>query len=337
MANEKTWYSWSDYVVPDVTSTANIAKSLLWCFVQALLGNITGPNAGPAGAIPSGARWTTYYSSDGTTAGTANDGVDRWTSSFTASKIVRASSGAHSWFVLKSPAALGPYYLTVDYLSSADSSVILVLSKAAPTGGTTSLRPTATDETAFSASQFVSGSWTSTLPGKCHFTTDADGNFWWFPSRNGTSLVDLAWGVQKLTDLRITGDAFPVILVFDFVTSGALKEGTSSFYRTTAGTIKSRDVASAAATTCTVMSFMVGASSAAVDTAAAHYSDAKIDGFACLVYSTSSGAKAVKGRIPDLRTIPATLLPGYRYPASGDVESIVVGNTLVPLTAVPTL
>jgi hypothetical protein len=86
--------------------------------------------------------WTCQGSSDSSTA--ALDGVDRLTSN---GAIVAASSGAHSWIVLKQPAT--GLQVCIDWLTTHGNVyyISVVISVAAGfTGGTITARPTATDE-----------------------------------------------------------------------------------------------------------------------------------------------------------------------------------------------
>lgn len=87
--------------------------------------------------------WTVEYSCDSATAGTAGDEVDRWSAD---SDIVEGAA-AHSWIILKQTGILANFQICWD-LSNADivNSTIVVSPSAGFTGGTTSARPTATDE-----------------------------------------------------------------------------------------------------------------------------------------------------------------------------------------------
>ena len=92
--------------------------------------------------------WTVRYSCNKTTAGTAGDGVDRWT---TTASIVDTNSGTHSWMVLRQTGLGVNFELCIDCLSGSGPGAvhfgsIVVSFGAGFTGGTTSLRPTATDE-----------------------------------------------------------------------------------------------------------------------------------------------------------------------------------------------
>lgn len=87
---------------------------------------------------------TVRYSCNGTTAGTAGDGVNRWS---TDSSLVWAGSGAHSWMVLRFSGITSTFEVCFDLLNSNTYVMTIVMSQSAAfTGGTTSARPTATDE-----------------------------------------------------------------------------------------------------------------------------------------------------------------------------------------------
>jgi hypothetical protein len=344
VANEKTWYSWVDYALPDTTNVLTTSKSILWCLKAALKGEIAGATLGPAGAVPGGAYWTVYYSCDGAVAGTANDGVDRWGASYDGTKLVRHASAAHSWMVLKSPTTLSgsgsSWYLIIDWMTTLDYQANFILCKTAPTGGTTSARPTATDEIYAGSLSFAdSNVWAA---GRCHYTVDGAGNFWFFASKNTGAIIQVAHGVQTLKNLRNPSDGYPVVLTIDFVSTGALKEGTSQFYKGSTGTSSLRGKTQQAAgtsnwTQLSVISFDAASNnSSAIDINAAHYSDGLYDAFPLIVHAVNVN-KGLKGQFYDMLTISPNVAQGSRQPATGDVEKVVCGNTLVPLTAVPTL
>src|SRR5574340_597122 len=98
MTLSRTWYTRAEVEFPDYSSGILQCKSGLWAIKALLMQQIAGGTVGASGAPPAGAAWTCYYSCDGTTAGTANDGVDRWGSPFDGSKLVYNTPGsAHSW------------------------------------------------------------------------------------------------------------------------------------------------------------------------------------------------------------------------------------------------
>lgn len=346
MANEKTWYSWVDASVADVATALSLAKSILWAIKAALKGEITGPTAGPAGAVPSGARWVCVGSSDSATA--AMDGTDRWTSSYDASKLVRNAAGVHSWIVLRSPNGIGaggPYYLTIDWNGSQDYQASFALSKTLPTGGTTSARPTSTDEAFFSsATQFSdNNTWTAAGGGRIHFTTDANGNFWICFSKNSGGFIPSVIAVQEVKNLRIPGDTWPMCLVVDWGTSSssALVDGASNFYKGNVPTIRTRaynptgPVLTSSTAAC--LGYQLGSATLVSTQAGAFFADAKYEAMPLVLCTTTAGVVGLKGEFYDARNVAGNLATGSRYPSTGDVERTVVGSTLIPLTAVPTL
>jgi len=104
------------------------------------------------------APWSVLYSCDGTTAGTAGDLVDRWSA---IAKLVWANAGvAHSWIILKQTGIASNFQLCIDLSNSTSSNATVVFSpNAGFTGGTTTARPTATDEVVIlSNTTWLSGS-----------------------------------------------------------------------------------------------------------------------------------------------------------------------------------
>jgi hypothetical protein len=339
MPNAKAWRSWVDYVVDTSTSTSHL-KHILWMIKAALKREIAGPSLGVGGAIPVGYGWTCLGSSDGATG--ALDASDRWTGTFDPTKLVRvAVSGSHSWIALQSPAGLGPFYLVIDYIGSADQNAAFYLSKNAPTGGSVSARPTATDEVSLTAHQFAdSTSWNAT-GGRAHFTMNEDGGFYFLTSRNSNGWRS-AFSVTKLTNLRVTGDTWAAALHAEADTSQApFNDGTTKFFNPAAGTpyIRSRNYDGSVVTQLGCVKFVaVGGNAVHADMNAPFAQDLKYEMFPAVAYGSTSGAKGLKGHFEDvLYGVPASVTQGARYPAAGDIERIVVGSCLVPLTAAPTL
>ena len=86
--------------------------------------------------------WTVVGSSDGTTA--ALDGVDRWTTTFDASKLVRAATGtAHSWIVLQNSTSGIQMCIDLNGTNSGQCAIIYTRSAFPFSGGNTTTRPTA--------------------------------------------------------------------------------------------------------------------------------------------------------------------------------------------------
>lgn len=91
--------------------------------------------------------WAVRYSCDSVTAGSAGDAVNRWAAD---SNIVwAAAASAHSWMVLRQTGIASNYEVLIscENASANGSSLTMYVSPSAGfTGGTTTARPTATDE-----------------------------------------------------------------------------------------------------------------------------------------------------------------------------------------------
>lgn len=91
--------------------------------------------------------WTTRYSCDSAVAGAAGDGVDRWDSD--TDLVWNAAGSAHSWYVLQQANVTATFQvlISLEGASAAGSLLTCYFSPSAGfTGGTTTARPTATDE-----------------------------------------------------------------------------------------------------------------------------------------------------------------------------------------------
>lgn len=98
-------------------------------------------------ALLASGKWTVHYSCNSTVAGTAGDGVNRWS---TPSNLVGANPGtAHSWMVLKNTNMPGGnYQIRIEIPNSIGSGALTVARSinAGFTGGSTTTAPTATDQ-----------------------------------------------------------------------------------------------------------------------------------------------------------------------------------------------
>lgn len=100
--------------------------------------------------------WAVRYSCDSVTAGTAGDLTDRWTAD---ANLVYAAA-AHSWIVLRQTGIATNFEVCIDLGAASANGNTLTLAvswSAGFTGGTTTARPTATDETVMISAT----SWTS--------------------------------------------------------------------------------------------------------------------------------------------------------------------------------
>lgn len=237
MGLSRLYYCENDSLADDVTNAIGILKSFFYALVAFPLQLKTGTR-GTSGAPPIGAKWSMYYSCDGVTAGAANDGVDRVTNAgaYDASKEIRAAEGnAHSWAVLKSSESIcaalpsTPFYLNITLGTGADSQITIYLSKAAPTGGSTTATPTAVDQVVLSQLSISD----VTVGGAIHrfkYVTDAVGNFRLAMYRASTGLVHTVVGVSEFVAPGLqSSDVFPMCLYGDSQASGRGALNASEF------------------------------------------------------------------------------------------------------------
>lgn len=88
--------------------------------------------------------WAMRYSCGGGVAGTAGDGVDRITS--TTSITYNNAGSSHSWFVLRQTGIATNFEMCMEFVATANAPTIIVSPSVGFAGGTTTSRPTATDE-----------------------------------------------------------------------------------------------------------------------------------------------------------------------------------------------
>jgi len=195
-----------DVSCPTTASIVGINQSYAFLLKQALI------NAEAGGTMSSSARVagtirTVRNSCDGVTAGAINDGVDRWTTTFDAAKLVGAADGiAHSWIVLED--ATHQFCISLRS-SSTGIARIAVTPKTTPfSAGTLTSDPTSSAEWCIGSSHGsgVGGTWTwvvdATLGGvnRVNFVSGADGQWYYFASRGGTGVATMFCAHVKAVD-----------------------------------------------------------------------------------------------------------------------------------------
>lgn len=345
MTLSRTWYSDGNVAISD---TAAVGKSSMWalkCFMK-----------GTLGTVDARGLWTVEGSSDGATAGM--DATDRWTDTYTPAKLVWAAIGtARSWIVLKSPAAMGPYYLLIDCTGNTDGSTAWIMmwaSKAAFTGGSITARPTSTKEWAVHPPATVSPLrlqiWDGVVNGhNLHYTADANGNFWYADSKNGTGIFHFCLGFQVLSETRSLDTQKGFTLgCFNTAGRGAFDLGSGVWTTSgqAAGHIGGRtstDSASSVAAQDINLSFVNMISSWANQTVA-NSIDGTFDVWPVYVGSNNAAVmgSGSRGRLPDTALVGGSAvgngaIPGSSAPSSGAQEQMVVGNILLPFSVPPNL
>lgn len=167
---DKTWeYSVNNLVVADNTRGSTNAhadkRNLLFGIKEAMIdGGLTVP-------------WTVRGSSDSSTAGM--DTTDRWVD---IDDMVWSTSdvGARSWIVLRQTGISTTFELLIDLRQGSSNDdggeIRMWVAQAGFTGGSTTARPTATDERQLrNLELWGAGSQGSTIPYKWHFQISSDG------------------------------------------------------------------------------------------------------------------------------------------------------------------
>lgn len=146
-------------------------------------------------------------------------------STFDATKVVNATAGSnHSWFVLYSPTNFGttgqgPIWLVVDMSTATSGNVGDVqISKTAPTGGTGTAAPSATDKVGLQTTNFQFARSTSATTLHMHgiLTTDGIVRIWW--SVDGDGYITSTFRMEALTGADAT-DQWPFAFIFFNITS----------------------------------------------------------------------------------------------------------------------
>lgn len=316
---EKTWQTDPNRVPAAQTTLIQQGSYFLW-YMKAIL-----KNAGLSQPASAGA-WTVYQSSDATAVGTAGDGIDRWTDTYTIGLIVRAAAGtAHSWIVLTKTIGGIAWYLTIDYAGSADFACTFTLSRIAPSGGTTLNRPTSATELNFSPGQFLQS---PIAASKIHSNLATDGSFIFLTSLDGSGKFISILTLLPLSNIR-AGDAWPVYFGYEFNVSGVL---TASTWASTGTTVaKMRDFLNGSAVTPSVCEPCVSGSTTIMgDMGTTDIADGKVDDFPAWIYVSTVSFKGIRGRLPDVTLAPKSEAMGTVEPSVAPYSSIVIGNFWIP-------
>jgi hypothetical protein len=333
MAHEKTWQFAMNQAFGDVSAAKNQCDWYVWFTKQALKGSIPlTDQSGASIASPTG-LWTLYACCDGVTVNTS--GTDLLApSAFDNTKFVHAAAGtAHSWVVLYS-SLLGAYF-TIDLSSATVTSWVVVLSKTAPTGGTTTARPTSATDIVLSlpAQTFMSA--TFGLGRNAHFALATDGSFFSFASQNGTGLVSTVAGVHKVVDCPIA-DSFPVVAISEFNSNGIWRSTTrfpnGMMYSEYDGTIRNTYNSGSDG----FIQPRIGNSASSLLSAPIPDRLSQVPRYAAWVASTTAGV--YKGRCQDWFMAPTpaddtTLLPA----APAAATDWQIGQCIIPANVSPSL
>lgn len=338
MSTSKQWYTSANLAIADSTTASRCAHSSIWGFAAMLLGNQSGTN-GPEGARPSSCYWTLEGSSNSTTAGI--DTTDRlnFAGSFTDSNWVRATAGtAHTWFVIKSPNTVldGPWYFCFDYIGpSNDQTCSIIFSKNVFSGGSTTARPTSTNESVMTSFQFCS---TTQAAGKIHLNIDANGNFRWLRSRNATGYFDTYISVESLVEYHTT-DPARAFCTLHFVDTarGVMNVSPSAGFSMLGMSLNGTSALTSS--NVNIADIWFYPTSAALSTYnTTNTIDATVDALpCCYVYENTTGRKGMRGRFPDMWESGNQVATGSVFPSVGNIERVLLGSKMIAMSVAPSL
>lgn len=268
-------------------------------------------------------KWSVYYSCDGTTAGTAGDNVDRWGSSFNAAKIVQATAGsAHSWMVLYKTIGSYTWYIILDCDRASTPFIDFVFCKTAPTGGSTTARPTSTDEFGHTNLQMSM----NTAGQYAHGLLTTDGScFVIMPSVQGTGLK-YPWMVQAHAEAK-TEDLYPLVSWLG-TTNGFRRYELQ--YNGSCWAARKFD----GSTTLTIgAGAPCGLTTWLMEYIVADGLSGKFPDFPMYLFGAVAGSYTKKGRLYDIRWAPLNLTDGFIEPSPATGVSSKYGCVWLPFSS----
>lgn len=269
--------------------------------------------------------WTVRYSCNSVTAGTAGDGVDRIT---TTANIVNAAAGvAHSWIVLRQTGMGLNYELCFDFSTANAYIWSTVISYGAGfTGGSTTARPTATDEVVLA----LSGAWKSNASNsnRVHvlqasdgsnthvFVTDSNGSFSWLP--------------LMVPSNTVTGWSTPTLAAM-FGGSGAAGNSlASSVWAPAAGVFTMRAASTTGIASLACEGNAGGVLPALVPGSVPNDLDSAWPMLPLSTFGITTGMRGRNGTIVDLWAGSANVPTGDTYPNNTTYQFCQFGSVIVP-------
>jgi len=317
---DRTWQEDRDCVAYDYSSLVNVGKSFLYYVFSVLTGR--------RGFTGSGV-YTLDQCCDSTQVKT--DGTNLFGETYDGSKWVGANPNTiHSWFVLHQ----GDYYLTIDYVGGTGGYgyfATFYWSKVRPSGGTTALRPTASDETDANGNYF---SIDNTLSAhRFHAVLSDAGDFWILDGRQTLGYLQTYFAA-----IHIIPDAANIrTMTWDLLSAaGNNNSGLTTNSYTGAGWKCRRHDNAVVGSWHLVYAQAQGV---ALDYIAAggDYFSELAPRMPILVFSQDSGFYGFMGRVPDIEWGPHLMQPRGREAGGPPYAAVLLGPVYLPFTQIPTL
>lgn len=193
----KTWQFVPNYAIAATGTAINTNRTILLAIKNFLTTDATEWVDNANVATTAANLWAVRYSCDSVAAGAAGDGVDRWDS--IADLVFANAASAHSWIVLRQTAigSTAEMLISCESVGSTGNILTVVISpSAAFTGGTTTARPTATDEIAVLNAATWGGVVVTDANVKLHVMKSTDGECWRVIVCNGGQ-ANTTWIIDK--------------------------------------------------------------------------------------------------------------------------------------------
>jgi hypothetical protein len=342
MATELTWTSDVNRTVASAATAAAQNQWEMWYLLASLVGN-TG-----LGFASNAGNWSvvrTCGSTDGTSGNLTADTTDRLhltgSGAFTANDWVfganTTSGTGRSWALLQSPSSLGSYYLIADFGNATGGKCDLIIGKTLSTNGTTTARPTLTDEWVYSGAQVSNNSIAATH--RCSLMLSTRGDFWFYETFTANATMYAAFGVTKLQNAH-AADTYQTVSFFvgAGVNSGSGLQsaiaGTTSLCGTTNATLKGRNYSGTGlpALVCITPAYSNAGTASNILTAttatAQNASDATYSGFPVWVMDTTN--TDLKGRVADFLFASGGAAQASTFPGAAPFDYAKFGHMMVP-------
>lgn len=316
---------------PDASTASAllIAQSRVWGMKEHMKDTATG---GSLSATRNAASvWVTKGSCDGTTVNTS--GTDLIT---THTGLIWAA-GAHTWWWGENTAA--GYQCVIDTAGALSASLCIAFAPISTpfTGGSTTTRPTSTQEFLWGTGSTGAGTVATFLSdvvtggsNYTHYVTADDGQFWFLVGRAGTGIFSTACAFLKTVDSTDTRAAF---VIGSTLSSGRGAMSRAQIFDSNLGSSARSPNGTAIHTGGLTPLGYAGGSNylgrGGVDANTGKYLSGPID-----AWSNAASQDAYRGRFQDFAAVGIRPVGDPFFTAGGVQERVVVGDVLVPYPSI---